>query len=54
MKDERRAMRELIRRLRTSPAQFYRLLDQTNYAKSMDQLMALLSILECEVDLVVK
>jgi hypothetical protein len=46
--------RELIRRLRTSPAQFYRLLDQTNYTKSLDQLMALLAILDCEVDLVVK
>lgn len=46
--------RELIRRLGTSPAQFYRLLDQTNYKKSIDQLMALLSILECQVDLVVK
>lgn len=46
--------RELIRRLGTSPAQFYRLLDQTNYKKSIDQLMALLSILDCDVDLVVK
>ncbi len=46
--------RELIRRLGTSPAQFYRLLDQTNYKKSLDQLMALLAVLECEVDLVVK
>jgi len=46
--------RELIRRLGTSPAQFYRLLDQTNYTKSIDQLMALLAILDCEVDLVVK
>lgn len=46
--------RELIRRLGTSPAQFYRLLDQTNYSKSIDQLMALLGILDCEVDLVVK
>ncbi len=27
--------RELIRWLGTSPAQFYRLLDQTNYRKSM-------------------
>jgi hypothetical protein len=44
----------LIRRLGTSPAQFYRLLDQTNYSKSMDQLMDLLGILDCEVDLVVK
>ena len=46
--------RELIRRLGTSPAQFYRLLDQTNYKKSIDQLMALLNILDCEVELVVK
>jgi hypothetical protein len=27
--------RELIRRMGTSPAQFYRLLDQTNYSKSV-------------------
>jgi hypothetical protein len=46
--------RELIRRLGTSPAQFYRLLDQTNYTKSTDQMVALLSVLDCEVDLVVK
>jgi hypothetical protein len=46
--------REIIRRLGTSPSQFYRLLDQTNYKKSIDQLMALLHILDCEVDLVVK
>lgn len=45
--------RELIRRLGTSPAQFYRLLDQTDYRKSIDQLMALLHILDCEVDLVI-
>lgn len=46
--------REIIRRLGTSPSQFYRLLDQTNYKKSIDQMMALLHILDCEVDLVVK
>ncbi len=46
--------RELIRRLGTSPAQFYRLLDQTNYKKSLDKLMSLLHILDYEVDLVVK
>ncbi len=46
--------RELIRRLGTSPAQFYRLLDQTNYRKSVDQLLTLLSILDCEVELIVK
>ena len=46
--------RELIRRLGTSAAQFYRLLDQTNYAKSIGQLLDLLGILDCEVDLVDK
>lgn len=46
--------RELIRRLGTSPAQFYRLLDQTNYKKSIDQLMTLLHILDCKVDLVIE
>jgi len=46
--------REIIRRLHTSPAQFYRLLDQTNYRKSLDKLLLLLRVLDCEVDLVVK
>ena len=46
--------RELIRRLGTSPAQLYRLLDQTNYAKSVDQMLRLLNVLDCEVDLVVR
>src|SRR5256885_4794331 len=45
--------REIIRRLGTSPAQFYRLLDQTNYSKSVDQLVSLLQILDCDVDIVV-
>lgn len=43
--------RELIRRLGTSPTQFYRLLDPTNYRKSMRQLLALLGLLGYEVDL---
>lgn len=46
--------REIIRRLRTSAAQFYRLLDQTNYRKSIDQLLSLLQILDCDVQLVVR
>jgi hypothetical protein len=48
------AKREIIRRLGTSPAQLYRILDQTNYAKSVDQLLALLQVLDCDVDLVVR
>jgi hypothetical protein len=46
--------REIIRRLGTSATQFYRLLDQTNYRKSVDQLLSLLHILDCEVELVVR
>jgi hypothetical protein len=46
--------REIIRRLGTSAAQLYRLLDQTNYRKSVDQLVSLLQVLECDVDLVVR
>jgi len=46
--------REVIRRLGTSPAQFYRLIDSTNYRKSIDKLLLLLHILDCEVDLIVR
>ena len=46
--------REIIRRLRTSATQFYRLLDQTNYRKTIDQLLSLLHVLDCDVDLVVR
>jgi len=46
--------REIIRRLGTSPAQFYRLLDQTNYRKSVDKMLALLHVLDCEIDLTVR
>ena len=46
--------REITRRLGTSASQFYRLLDQTNYKKSVDQMLSLLSILSCEVDFIVR
>jgi len=46
--------REIIRRIGTSAAQFYRLIDQTNYRKSIDQLLALLQILDCDIELVVR
>ena len=46
--------REIIRRLGTSATQFYRLLDQTNYRKSVDQLLNLLHVLDCDVDLIVR
>lgn len=46
--------REIIRRLRTSRTQLYRLLDQMTYHKSVDQLFSLLHVLDCDVDLLVK
>jgi hypothetical protein len=46
--------REIIRRLRTSPAQFYRLIDPTNYRKSFDKLLSLLQVLDCEVEVIVR
>jgi len=46
--------REIVRRLGTSAAQLCRLLDQTNYRKSVDQVLALLHVLNCQVDFVVR
>jgi hypothetical protein len=46
--------REIIRRMASSPAQLYRLLDQTNYRKRIDQMVKLLTILDCEVGFVVR
>ena len=46
--------REIIRRLGTSPAQFYRLIDPTNYRKSVDKLLTLLQVLDCEVEVIVR
>ena len=46
--------REIIRRLGTSASQFYRLLDPTNYTKSIGQMVRLLHVLDCDVDLVVR
>ena len=46
--------REIIRRLGTSPAQYYRLLDQTNVTKSVNKMFNLLQVLGCEIDIVFK
>jgi predicted glycoside hydrolase/deacetylase ChbG (UPF0249 family) len=46
--------RQIAKRLNTSVPQLYRLLDPTNTRKSMNQLIALLHILDCDIDLVVK
>jgi hypothetical protein len=46
--------REIIRRLGTSASQFYRLVDPTNHRKSMGQMLALLQILDCDVEIVIR
>jgi hypothetical protein len=46
--------REIVRRLGTSATQLYRVLDQTNYRKSVDQVLNLLHVLDCDVDLIVR
>ena len=46
--------RELARRLNTSVPQLYRLLDPANTGKSLAQVVSLLRVLGCEVELVVK
>ncbi|MBL7033917.1 MAG: hypothetical protein ISR91_07195 [Candidatus Delongbacteria bacterium] len=46
--------REVIRRLGTSASQYYRLLDPSNTKKSVGQLLGLLQLLGCEVDIIVK
>ena len=45
--------RELARRLNTSVPQLYRLLDPANTHKGLGQLVSLLHVLGCDVDLVV-
>jgi hypothetical protein len=45
--------RELARRLGTSVPQLYRLLDPTNTRKGIGQLVGLLHLLDCDVELVV-
>jgi hypothetical protein len=46
--------RQIAKRLKTSLPQLYRLLDPTNTNKSMNQLVALLHILNRDIDLVVR
>jgi hypothetical protein len=46
--------REIARRLGTSVPQLYRLLDQANYRKSLQKVVSLLSVLDCDVKLTVR
>ena len=46
--------REIARRMETSAAQVCRLLDQTNTRKSVDEVLRLLGVLDCEVQVSVR
>lgn len=54
VEESRLSKREIIRRLDTSPSQFYRLLDPTNTTKTVDRLLELFASLDCEVEVSVR
>lgn len=54
VEEGRLAKRELIRRLGTSATQLYRLLDPSNTRKSIGQLVAILHLLDCDVEIAVR
>lgn len=54
LKESKLPKRELARRLATSPAQIYRLLDPTNHKKTIDQMVRLLACLDCTLKFVIE
>lgn len=52
--ESRLSKRAIARRLKTSPAQVHRLLDQTNYTKSIDSMLDILHALGREIDVNVR
>ena len=46
--------RAIVRRLGTSASQLYRLLDPDNHSKSIDRVIDLLEVLECDVEVKIK
>jgi predicted XRE-type DNA-binding protein len=54
MEDSDLSRRQIAARLNTSVPQLYRLLDPGNSRKSINQLVSLLHVLDCDVDFVVK
>ena len=54
VKESGLSVRHISKMLGTSATQYYRLLDEENYRKSMDQMMKLLAVLGCDVDLTVR
>jgi len=54
LKESKLPKRELARKLKTSPTQLYRLLDTTNYSKTIDQMVRLLACLNYSLDFVLE
>lgn len=52
LKSQKVSKRQVMRRLGISPTQFYRLMDQTFYHKTIDQMVKLLAALDCHIDVV--
>jgi len=50
----RLSKREIARKLKTSPAQLYRLLDTANYRKTLDQMIKLLVSLDHQIEFIPK
>lgn len=53
-KEREVSKREVIRRMGTTPTQLYRLLDQSFYHKTIDQMVKLLAALDCPIDVTFK
>ena len=51
VKESGLSVRNISKMLGTSATQYYRLLDEENYRKSMDQMLNLFAVLGCTVDL---
>ena len=43
-----------MRRLGTSPVQFYRLLDPTSHRESVEKMLTLLRVLNCEIEVILR
>ncbi len=50
VKESNLSKREIIRRMGTSPTQLYRILDTAYYGKTVDQILKLFHVLQCDVE----
>lgn len=54
IEDSQLSKREIVRRLGTSASQLYRIVDPDNQRKSIDQVLLLLEVLDCNVNVTVE